>query len=70
MSDNQRARAALATSLSTTANVAELTAEIVNTIAGTEDVANHIDGEQLTGDVIKNAVFSRMFNNLKAKGVL
>ncbi len=70
MSDNQRARTALATSLSTAANVAELSSEIVNTLAGNDDVSNFIDGEQLTGDVVKNAVLNRLASNLKAKGVL
>lgn len=70
MSDNQRARAALATSLSTVANVAELTAGVVNTLAGGDDVANYIDGAQLTGDVVKQAVINRLGTNLKTKGVL
>jgi hypothetical protein len=70
MSDKQLARASLATSMAVVANASELASEIVNSIAGGEEISNYIDGEQLTGDVVKQAVQNRLYNNLKAKGAL
>ena len=70
MSDKQRARAVFALSVAVVANAAELASGIVDSIAGGEEVANYIDGEQLTGDAVKQLVQSRLYKNLVEKGAL
>lgn len=70
MSEKLLARASFALSVATVANVAELANEIVDTIAGGEDVSNQINGEKLTGDAVRQAVQVRLAANLRKKGVL
>ena len=70
MSEKQLARVSLALSIATVANVAALATNVVESIAGGDDVSNRINGELLNSDAIINAVQARMFHNLKMKGAV